>query len=62
MRDNYDVHTVNDISEIHSDVVYTKQRTFHVTVLAKNQAGLKQLFHLISLAHTDFFHGSPQIS
>ncbi|WP_338971279.1 PolC-type DNA polymerase III [Spiroplasma endosymbiont of Panorpa germanica] len=40
---------------------YIKSRGFHINVLAKNQAGLKELYKLISHSHTKNFFGSPKI-
>ena len=36
-------------------------RPVHVTVLAKNKAGLKALFKLVSLAHVEYLAGVPKI-
>ncbi|MCL1849635.1 MAG: PHP domain-containing protein, partial [Clostridiales bacterium] len=33
----------------------------HITLLAKNQAGIKSLYELVSLSHLDFFYRSPRI-
>ncbi len=33
----------------------------HIIILAKTQAGMKNLYRLVSHAHIDFFHGRPQI-
>jgi DNA polymerase-3 subunit alpha (Gram-positive type) len=38
-----------------------KNRGNHVTVLAKNQEGIKDLYKLISKSHTKDFFGSPKI-
>ena len=40
---------------------YKQTRPFHVTLLAKNQAGLKDLFKLISLSNVEYFYREPRI-
>lgn len=39
----------------------TKSWGHHVNVLAKNQKGLKEIFKLISISHTDTYFGQPKI-
>ncbi len=34
----------------------------HITVLVKNQAGLKDLYKLVSLSHVDYFFKNPKIT
>lgn len=40
---------------------YKQARPFHATILAKNQAGLKDLFKLISAANTQYFYRNARI-
>lgn len=40
---------------------YKRARPFHVTILAKNQTGLKDLFKLISMSNIDYFARVPRI-
>ncbi|MGM0239301.1 PolC-type DNA polymerase III [Enterococcus sp. AZ103] len=40
---------------------YKRARPFHVTLLAKNQTGLKDLFKLISMSNVNFFERVPRI-
>ncbi|KAB8138774.1 PolC-type DNA polymerase III [Gracilibacillus oryzae] len=40
---------------------YQRSRPFHATLLAKNEAGLKNLFKLVSMAHIDYFYRVPRI-
>lgn len=40
---------------------YQRARPFHCTLLAQNQAGLKNLFKIISIAHIDYFYRVPRI-
>ncbi|HDQ25229.1 MAG TPA: PHP domain-containing protein, partial [bacterium] len=37
------------------------EKPFHVILLAKNAAGLKNLYKLISLSHIDYFYRKPRI-
>ncbi|WP_342252271.1 PolC-type DNA polymerase III [Spiroplasma endosymbiont of Amphibalanus improvisus] len=61
MFNNYKVETDHDIINIHKDVVYNYQYGKHIVVLVKNQAGLKDLFKLISKSYIDRFYKSPKI-
>ncbi|AVN62325.1 PolC-type DNA polymerase III [Mesoplasma coleopterae] len=38
-----------------------RSRGVHVNVLAKNQQGLKDIFKLVSISHTDNFFNSPKV-
>ena len=40
---------------------YKLARPFHVTILAKNQEGLKDLFKLISASQVEYFYRTPRI-
>ncbi|MFJ7824917.1 PolC-type DNA polymerase III [Psychrobacillus sp. NPDC096623] len=40
---------------------YKRARPTHCTILAKNEIGLKNLFKLVSLAHTTTFHRVPRL-
>lgn len=40
---------------------YKQSRPFHVTLLAKNQEGLKDLFKLVSISNIQYFHRTPRI-
>ncbi|MCL8211245.1 DNA polymerase III PolC-type [Mesoplasma sp. JKS002658] len=45
----------------HNDANFTRARGVHVNVLAKNQEGLKELYKLISLSHTQEYFTSPKV-
>lgn len=47
------VHTLEDLQNMQDDKAFVKVRKSHVTVLAKNKDGLKDLFNLITISHTD---------
>ncbi|WP_058307778.1 PolC-type DNA polymerase III [Gracilibacillus massiliensis] len=40
---------------------YQRSRPFHVTLLAVDQEGLKNIYKLVSLAHIDYFYRVPRI-
>ncbi len=50
---------LNLLNEIIKTETYLKDRAIHITVLVKNQKGLKELYKLISLSHTKriYSHG-----
>ncbi len=40
---------------------YQRSRPYHCTILAKNEAGLKNLFKLVSFAHINYFYRVPRV-
>lgn len=40
---------------------YKRSRPFHVTILAKNEVGLKALFQLVSKSNVEYFYRTPRI-
>ena len=40
---------------------YRRLRPFHLTILVKNELGLKNLYKIISLAHIDYYYRNPRI-
>lgn len=48
-------------NETGSADAYKRSRPFHVTLLAKNQEGLKDLFKLVSHSNVDYFYRVPRI-
>ncbi len=51
----------SDLENLTNDQLFKHLRPMHVTVYAKNMAGLKALFKLVSLSNTEYFASSPRI-
>ncbi len=57
-----DFETLKNLSEnIRGFNPYANARSAHVSVLVKNQTGLKNLFKLVSLANTKYFYKGPKL-
>jgi DNA polymerase-3 subunit alpha (Gram-positive type) len=52
---------LNDINNYISKIDWKDLRPFHAVLLAKNQAGLKNLYKLISISHLNNFYKKPRI-
>lgn len=50
-----------DVNEIYGNLDFKKIRPTHATIYAKTQAGLKNLYELISDSHINHFYSSPRI-
>lgn len=51
----------SDLADLSSENLFKSLRPSHVTVYAKNAAGLKDLFKLVSLSNTVYFASTPRI-
>ena len=56
-----DVHNLNQINNLTSEIDYKRMHPYHTTILVKNDRGLKNLYKLVSQAHVDNFHRVPRI-
>jgi DNA polymerase III, alpha subunit, gram-positive type len=57
-----DIDYFNEINEKINSIDTSKLRPSNVVILAKNQAGIKDLYKLVSLAHTKYLYsGTPTI-
>ncbi len=52
---------LSDVNEILGDIDYTKLTTNHVTLIAKTQEGVKNLYKIVSDAHVNHFYRAPRI-
>lgn len=53
---------INDVQSINTSLTgesFKKQKPFHMVMLVKNQTGLKNLYRLVSKAHTENFYKKP---
>lgn len=59
---NHELKTLNDLDQ-HLDLnqTYRHVRPNHVVLLAKTQAGLKNLFKIVSASHTKYFYRVPRV-
>ena len=58
----YEIRYVDDLNQhMAENDAYKNARPFHVTLLAQTQAGLKNLFKLVSLSNVRYFHRVPRI-
>ena len=55
------IQTIEDLQNVDKDNLYTRYRNKSLLVYAKNQHGLKELYKIISIAHTKYFFGTPSI-
>ncbi|MHA3786019.1 PolC-type DNA polymerase III [Mycoplasma sp. Z244C] len=55
------IKTFDDLNNIEDISIYTRTRSSQITVLALNQAGLKELFNLVTLSLTQRFYGTPKL-
>ncbi|CEJ72785.1 DNA polymerase III PolC-type (PolIII([[Clostridium] sordellii] len=55
------VEVLSDVNEKLGGLDYTKIATNHITLLAKNYIGLKNLYKIVSDAHVNHFYRAPRI-
>ncbi|MEW9667671.1 PolC-type DNA polymerase III [Ammoniphilus sp. 3BR4] len=58
-RNMTNLNQLNDYIGSNGD--WMRQRPFHSIILVKNQVGLRNLYILVSKAHTEYFHRVPRI-
>ena len=62
MLEKYDGDFLDNINEeARKKIDYKKSNTYHVTLYAKNEIGLRNLYELISMSHIDYFYKKPRI-
>jgi len=52
---------VNDLAKLNYNYVNDRAKTYHVSILVKNQEGLYNLYRLITLSHLKYYHRHPRI-
>ena len=59
-----EVKTLRELQDMQNPESFKKVRTKHVIVFARNQAGLKELFELVTLSHTTYlaYNGKTALS
>ena len=61
-EDKYDIQYHDQLNDhMTENDAYKHARPFHAILMAKTQAGLKNLFKLVSLAHIKYFYRVPRI-
>lgn len=61
-QEDYHVHYHDEFNQhIGEGDAYKRARPFHATILAQTQAGLKNLFKLISMSNINYFYRVPRI-
>ncbi len=61
MLDKKGAKTLQQVNEVLGKVDYTKLGTSHITLIAKNYTGLKNLYKIVSDAHVNHFYRAPRI-
>lgn len=52
---------IKALSELGKNVAQEKLKSRHITILVKDELGLKNLYQLITLSHLEYFHRQPRI-
>lgn len=53
--------TLEEVNEVLGKIDYTKLGTNHITLIAQNYTGLKNLYKIVSDAHVNHFYRAPRI-
>ncbi|NEW61983.1 PolC-type DNA polymerase III [Granulicatella sp. zg-ZJ] len=65
LKEAFEQHGISYHDELNNDLGvkdgYKRSRPFHVTILAKNEDGLKDLFKLVSESNVHYFYRVPRI-
>ena len=61
LKEDYDIKSTAQINTKIAGGDFKKLPSYHQIILVKNQAGLKNLYKLISYSHLDYFYKRPRI-
>lgn len=61
LREEFNIKKISQINAALPKPDFKSYKSFHQIILAKNQAGLKNLYKLISMAHINYFYKKPLI-
>lgn len=61
LKNTKQISNFQELSEYKSDALFSKHFSLYINTVVKNQAGLKELFQLVSIANTKTFYGAPKI-
>ncbi|WP_315165788.1 PolC-type DNA polymerase III [Metaclostridioides mangenotii] len=53
--------TLSEVNYVLGKIDYTKLNTNHITLIAQNQTGIKNLYKIVSDAHINHFYRAPRI-
>ncbi len=57
-----EITNINDLNPDLDEVDYEKVWPHHLTILVKNQTGLKNMYKIVSKSHLDYFYRQPRIT
>ncbi|MEG2506328.1 MAG: PolC-type DNA polymerase III [Longicatena sp.] len=60
LNDLKHIKNLQELQDMQSEASFRKVRVKHTTILVKNMAGLKELFELVTLSHTEYLSYSPK--
>ncbi len=61
MLKNIGIERLSELNKLREDIDVKSIKPNHVTILVKNKEGLKNLYKLVTLSHTQYFHKAPKI-
>ena len=62
LKKDYSLNCIQDINyNLSSKIDFKRQNVNHVSILVRNSVGLKNLYKLVSLSHTEYFYKKPRI-
>jgi len=61
MVDKRGIKKISELETLRKNINISSLRPQHVSILAKNKTGLRNLYILVTESHTHYFHGKPRI-